>query len=421
MRFFKVKAAAGPMGSLAAFLLIVWDGMSGGCRASELWDLPPLRYSESVAQDPFAKLMQEVEAGRKQLPQGGAKALLLALLKELNVPVESQVLVFSKTSKQVQLIGPGNPRAIYFSDNTYVAWVPGGTIEIIAHDPKLGPVFYEIQTTIEHGKLNYHRPGSCLACHVHSDGDGSLGLTLRSSLTLASGSPKRVVDHAVNHRTAYEKRWGGWYVTGGQYAWKHLGNLADAKTVNLESLVPDDRLPHRGSDVVALMVLDHQAHLYSLFTKASMHYRRARWLEKALSDQSGVDLKGDDRSSTRLAKRLAEEILHYLLFCDEAKLPGDGVEGAEAFQQAFKKNAREVGERKRSLKDLRLYGHMFKNRCSYMIYSDGFRDLPTGVKEILMDRLYQVLEGKDESGQFDHLGERERGRILEILKASDVR
>ena len=415
MSLCKNIATSGPRVGLIAFVVAFVIAISSFSQAAEFWDLPPLRYSESVANDPFAKLMSEVEAGRVILPKHDSKAFLLALLKALDVPVESQVLVFSKTSKQVQLISPGNPRAIYFSDNTYVAWVPGGAIEVIAHDPKLGPVFYEIQTSYTGGKVNFHRPGACLACHVHADGEGALGLTLRSAQTMRSGTPTRMVETAVNHQTPYQKRWGGWYVTGGIDGMKHLGNWASDQALNLSKHVPAGRYPYRGSDVVALMVLDHQTHLYSLFTKASMHYRRALWLEEALAKQSSVEPGGENTTSARIAKRLAEEILHYLLFCDEAKMGGDGVEGSEAFQSAFQKNAHRVGERKRSLKDLRLYEHIFKNRCSYMIYSEGFKDLPEGVKSVLKKRLDEVLEGTDTSGRFDHLGERERGRILEIL------
>lgn len=385
--------------------------------AAELWELPPIRYSKSVANDPLAKLMVDVEAGRKSLPRHHSHNFLVALLKELSVPVESQVLVFSKTSKQVQLISPGNPRAIYFSDNTYVAWVPGGKIEVIAHDPQLGPVFYEIEPSYGGGKVNFQRSGTCLACHVSIESEGALSLTLRSAQTLASGTPTHMIESTVSHRTPYKNRWGGWYVTGGVEGLGHLGNLVKGQSQGmvLSDHVPAGRYPHHGSDVVALMMLDHQAQLYTLFTKASMHYRRAIWLERALAGGGSVQPGGEGSTSSKIAARMADEILQSMLFCDEAKISGDGVEVSEPFREAFQKNARRVGPRKRSLKDLRLYGHLMRNRCSYMIHSDGFRDLPDGVKSVIMKRLYLILEGRDKSGKFDHLSARERARILEIL------
>lgn len=396
-------------------------GLSTVSSAAEVWDQPPLSYSDAQADDPLARLMADVEAGKKSLPQKDARGFLIGLLEALDVPVESQVLVFSKTSKQVQLIGPGNPRAIYFSDNTYVAWVPGGTIEVIAHDSKLGPVFYEIEPSYSGGPVNFKRSGTCLACHVPSYGAGALGLTLRSVQTQKSGTPIHIVEAEVSHRTPYEKRWGGWYVTGRMEGLKHLGNMVglNATKGKVITTIPVARYPRVGSDVVALMVLDHQVCLYSLITKASTHYRRSLWLEKASSRNGAVKPGGEGSTSARLADRMAEEILQGLLFCGEAKLTGDGVEGDEAFQKAFQKNAHRVGDRKRSLKDFRLYGYLFKNRCSYMIDSDGFRDLPEGVKSVVLKRLDEVLQGRDKSGKFDHLGERERSRISDILNGYD--
>ncbi len=43
---------------------------------------------------------------------------LPSVLKELGINTDSQALVFSKTSTQVDHIGPGAPRAIYFNDES---------------------------------------------------------------------------------------------------------------------------------------------------------------------------------------------------------------------------------------------------------------------------------------------------------------
>ncbi|NWK56794.1 hypothetical protein HW115_14320 [Verrucomicrobiaceae bacterium N1E253] len=408
---------------IRGFLILA--GVSACGQAAELWELPPLRYSQTKPNDPLARLVADVQAGKKSLPVKDTKSLLLALLRELDIPVESQVLVFSKTSKQVSLISPGNPRAIYFSDNAYLAWVPGGSIEAIVHDPVLGPVFYEVMPSAEDGHISLQRSGSCLACHIHQG--GSLGLTLRSTKTARSGTPGAVVDHAVNHRTPYQKRWGGWYVTGRLDGMKHLGNWAGGQALDLDRQVPAGRYPHAGSDVLALMLLDHQARMYSLLVRAKMHYQRALWLEKALAHQGGSAPGGETSASARLADRMAEEILSCLLFANEAELPGDGVQASASFQRAFQGQGRlpagnqeAVASPTFSLRDLRLYKRIFKYRCSYMIYSDGFRDLPAELKSRVMSRLYQVLEGKDTSGAYDYLGARERSRILQILNQTLV-
>jgi hypothetical protein len=53
------------------------------------------------------------------------------------------------------------------------------------------------------------------------------------------------------------------------------------------------------------------------------------------------------------------------------------VEGNPAFQKAFASRFPKTKSGK-SLADFRLYGHIFKHRCSYMIYSEAFATLPPG-------------------------------------------
>ena len=73
----------------------------------------------------------EPEACRRSLRLGlgpqQERAVLLEVLEFLGIPVESQMLVFSKTSHQNPLISPATPRAIYFNDEVYLGWVRGGT------------------------------------------------------------------------------------------------------------------------------------------------------------------------------------------------------------------------------------------------------------------------------------------------------
>src|SRR5947209_11611205 len=88
----------------------------------------------AVRQDPQLKLEYTENWG-----------YLPSVLKELNVPISSQTLVFSKSSFQLSQISPQMPRAIYFNDDTYVGWVNHGQfIEIATVDPKTGPVFYTL-------------------------------------------------------------------------------------------------------------------------------------------------------------------------------------------------------------------------------------------------------------------------------------
>ena len=68
-----------------------------------------------------------------------------SVLKALDVPTESQVLVFSKTSFQASRIVPRLPRALYFNDHVSVGFVRGGDVlEIASVDPKQGVIFYTL-------------------------------------------------------------------------------------------------------------------------------------------------------------------------------------------------------------------------------------------------------------------------------------
>ena len=72
-------------------------------------------------------------------------------------------------------------------------------------------------------------------------------------------------------------------------------------------------------------------------------------------------------------------------------------------------------KRKRSLKDLRLDGRIFENRCSYMIYSPTFDHLPPMLKGAIYRRIHEILTAKKPVEGFDHLEKDEKRRILEIL------
>lgn len=95
--------------------------------------------------DPVTLLKNRLAKGAANLRFEPERGYLKSLLKELRVPVSSQVLVFSKTSSQHDQTSPQTPRAIYFSDNVSVGWVPGGAvIDVAAVDPSRGPIFYTL-------------------------------------------------------------------------------------------------------------------------------------------------------------------------------------------------------------------------------------------------------------------------------------
>lgn len=405
-------------------LVLVWAARG----QREFFELSPIKYSETAARDAVARLARDWESGTKKLPVGEPLAVLQVVLDELGIPSESQGLVFSKTSKQNDLISPRNPRAVYFGDDAYVGYVPGGNIEVAAVDPVLGPVFY-VMDLREFGKKGWiKRDNSCLQCHATSRTELAPGLLVRSVFADRDGQPLLgegtfVTDHA----SPFKERWGGWFVTGSHGETRHMGNsvaveneggradfdyAAGANWESLDGKIDLSKYLQPTSDIVALMVLEHQCKMHNLLTKEAMEYRRLAFLQKAIDAEA--DLAAADGMAARSAADSAEEILRYLLFCDETAL-GDGVESEAAFAETFEALGPKTAEG-HSLRELRLYGRLFKQRCSYMIYSASFENLPAAVRNRVLVRLWEVLSGKDDQEEFSHLGRSEKKRIREIVK-----
>ncbi len=383
----------------------------------DFWDLPPIRYADSKADDSLTRLAADLASGAKRVEGATGLDRLKFVLNELQVPVESQMMVFSKTSHQNSLIHPKNPRALYFSEEAYVGYVPGGAIEAVVVDPNLGPVFYLIEAGGPGGLEIERDHSSCMSCHGTARTENVPGLQVRSVFPNADGHPLLAMGTShVTHETPLAERWGGYYVTG-RSSLPHLGNRTyeeggadDPRPSDLADLtgrIDVAKYPRATSDIVALMVLEHQCRMHNLLTAAALQYRRTHFLSRALDPEADPDAG----SAGRVADGMAERIVACLLFKDEAD-PGDGIEGGEDFQKAF--TARfprtKSGD---SLADFQLYDRIFKNRCSYMIYSRTFRDLPPRVKRAVLAKLKAALAGQEPA--FDWLKGSERARIEAIL------
>src|SRR5262245_4686121 len=129
----------------------------------------PIRYSRSQPGNRVSRLLDQIVAGEKSLPHEEGLGYLRALLRELEVPVSSQTLVYSKTSLQRQRISPRMPRALYFSDDVYVGFCQGGEVlEVSAVDPQLGTVFYTLEQEIAVRPQIQRQTDNCLICHGSS-------------------------------------------------------------------------------------------------------------------------------------------------------------------------------------------------------------------------------------------------------------
>jgi hypothetical protein len=137
-------------GKFATLLLACWTGTIAYSQSVvEVVDLehPAIGYRTRPANDAVAVLNGRLQNGEQQLRFDNATGYVRSLLEALDVPVESQILVYSKTSLQQTRISPDNPRAIFFNDSVAVAWVPGGFIEVAVHSPHHGGVFYLLPQT----------------------------------------------------------------------------------------------------------------------------------------------------------------------------------------------------------------------------------------------------------------------------------
>jgi hypothetical protein len=371
-----------------------------------------INYLTGPTTDPVTRLNQKLRSGELTLREEPTHGYLRSVLEALDVPIESQILVFSKTSFQAPRISPGNPRAIFFNDDVAVGWVRGGDVlEFAAHDARQGTVFFTLAQPGT-GPVELKRNNvACVQCHSSDATKYVPGLFLGSVYPEQNGMPAYGPAYLTDHRTPFELRWGGWYVTG-DHSGRHLGNAVVTDPNNLEAMATAETSHIRSlagkfdpagylstdSDVVALLVLDHQTHMTNLLTRAGWEARVA-------------DTRPQDRGRIAAA---ANDVVDYMLFGDEAPFPGK-VRGTSGFAEKFAA----LGPRDskgRSLRDFDLATRLFKYPCSYLIYSDAFDALPATAKTAIYARLFDVLTGQVTSPALKRLTPADRTAVLDILR-----
>lgn len=420
------------MRALRYLPLLLWPAL---LPAEDEYEQAPVRYSATAPRDAAQDLMRRLRAGQAKVERTDVWTVLRDLKQHFRIPEASQVLVFSKTSKQNDLISPQTPRLIWFGDDAYIGYSMGGSIEVATIDPNLGPVFYLLDPhTPEPQPLQFQRDQSCLSCHGGPFSPGVPGVLVRSVFPAATGHPiMSQGSTVVDSTTPFSDRWGGWYVTGRHGNAHHRGNVTavelpdnscempvekGANVTDLTAFFDVSRYPRPTSDIVALLVLEHQTAMQNQLTRAHHTALRALHMQTSLQRELGERVQTEPvGTARRMIDHCAEDVLDALLFKDEAELPEGGVEGDEAFQSAFVSGAPQ-GPDGRTLKDFQLLGRLFKYRCSYMIHSLSFRHLQPALRATVLARLKQVLAGEDRSGRYDYLGAAERGHITRILAAT---
>jgi hypothetical protein len=394
-------------------------------------EYPTIRYSEAPTHNAIAQLQDRLTRGEVRLEFRAPRGYLDSVLSALGIDPSSQTLVYSKTSLQLQLIQGSTPRAIYFDDDTYIAWIPGTRfLEIVTMDAVMGPVFYALSNTSP-DELHIDRESSrCLTCHDTWGMTGGGVPTLLFLSTLVDRNGESLTGQpgaSTSDRTPIAERWAGWYVTGQPTKQLHLGNILvdpDADMSDPARLAPGtldnvkalfDSSPYRTdkSDIVALLVFEHQAHVGNLIT-------RANYKSRTLLEKNGLDVSKRwadvPEPVQKQLKAMFEPLVQALLFVNAAPVTGE-MRSNSGFDRWFEsKGPKDTAGR--SLRELDLRTRVFRHPLSYLIYSQSFDGLPLFAQEYVYRRISDVLDGRDQSAGYAHISADERRTLREILVAT---
>jgi hypothetical protein len=388
----------------------------------------PINY-RAEAGDPVALLQKRIDKGEVKLAWEPTHGYLKSVLEDLNIPIDSQTLVFSKTSFQYKKISPAFPRALYFNDDVYIGQVHDGkVIEVVSFDPMQGAMFYILDEHRAEHPVFQRAELDCTQCHVAAGTRNVPGVLLRSVYPTRTGTQAQPTQSfTTGQESPLAERWGGWYVTGTYGAQRHMGNVvvedkdnpdqldreAGANVTDLSKKFDASLVLSPKSDVVAHLVLAHQTQMHNLITLTNYQTRIA--LHKA---GLAADIKAGAIPAAVRAQyeKPAEQLVEYLLFANEAPLT-DAVKGDAGFAEEFA--ARGPRDPKgRSLREFDLHTRIFKYPCSYLIYNQAFDSLPVQARDYVYHRLFEILTGRDQSPAYAKLPSDTRHAVYEILLAT---
>lgn len=375
----------------------------------------PPRTAAADEGDPIERLQRRLDSGAVTLPYDSLFGFLPALLKTLGIPVSSQGLVFSRTSLQTDKIAPWSPRALYFGDDVYIGYVQEGHfLEVASMHPSRGAVFYTLNQ-VANQPPRFQREGrQCLMCHQSAVTEGVPGLMTLSTIADRLGYPiTGVQDGPMTDATPVTQRFGGWYVTGVHGTRGHSGNVRstrlshevdkaqyrtqiDLTTESSRAALNDyfDTSVYLSahSDLVALMVLVHQAVVHNLVT---LVHRAAAEADRRYAGPRDASRPDDGVPMTPTLQASASRLVQALFFDDEARLTAE-VRGTTSFVQDFAQRGPRDSQG-RSLRDFDLNRRLFRYPLSFLIYSDGIRALPPLAKREVFSLIAAALRDEPRS------------------------
>jgi hypothetical protein len=390
-------------------------------------EYPVMHYERMPTHNAIARLQQQLQSGAVKLAFTEPRGYLDSLLAALGIDPSSQSLVYSKTSLQSGAISAATPRALYFDTETYVGFVQGsGNLELGTMDSELGQVFYTLPNRHDGAPLLERQTFTCLACHdtYELSGGGVPRFLLMSSYVNVRGDQLTHEDSILTtDETPIESRWGGWYVTGQTGTQVHVGNIqvhTVQELVKLDSVRRGNLDTLEGlfntapyltdkSDVVALLVLQHQVTVQNLLTRVNFEVREA--LAKSGNQPGALSAKA--RAELR---DYLDELAKAMLFGDAAPYT-DTIRGNSGFDVWFQKQG-PADPQGRSLRQLDLKTRLFRYPLSYLVYSPAFDALPDYARDAVYGRIAAVLQGRDHSEPYAFMSDSVRQDTLAILTAT---
>jgi hypothetical protein len=383
-------------------------------------DDPAIRYSTAPLNNIVVDVNKKLQDGVIKFSFDNRSGYLGSALEALQLPIDSQLLVFSRVSLQGKRISDQNPRALFFNDRVALGWVRGGDLlEVAAYDESEGVVFYTLEQRVDESPTpqQFKRSFICLGCHVTGNTLGVPGLlmfsTTRPEPTQFTGLPRH-----VDQSDALSKRFGGWFVTGSTGSVRHMGNDVAAldgrptrELTSVDGLFDSEGYRTLTSDIAAHLVLTHQAGMTNLLT-------RAGWEARAADPSQHPPFTSTPEQQASIAavmNGVASEVVDYLLFVDEARFT-EPVRGGSGFAERFSSGGPR-DKQGRSLYELDLRRRLLKYPCSFLIYSPAFDALPPLAKDAIYRRMWEVLSGQEQDPRYrTALSLADRRAIVEILR-----